>query len=290
MTKSSLLPSPILGAHVSIAGGLHHAINQGEQLQCTAIQIFTHSSRQWGFKPLAHDAIKMFIDAQKNSNIETVVVHASYLMNPASPEAANRHKAAALLKLELQACEQLKIPYLVLHPGARLTSDLSDGLRNCAETINTALSTVPGNTKILLENMAGQGSTICSRLEELQGVYNLIEDKSRVGFCFDTCHGFAAGYDFITQATYDAFWRNFDDILGIKKLHVLHMNDSLKPFDAHVDRHADIGKGKIGELAFSLIMNDKRFDHVAKIIETPKGDGLKEDLANLALLRSFITK
>lgn len=281
--------SLLLGAHVSTAGGLYRAITEGQELNCNAIQIFTHSSRQWTFKPLADNVIKDFIQAQKNSLIKTVVVHASYLMNPASPEEESRKKSEALLKLELQACEILNIPYLVLHPGSRLTSDITTGLRHCADTIQNALQTTK-NVKILIENMAGQGSAIGSTLEELQEIYSHIDDKNRVGFCFDTCHAFAAGYDITSSLGYMNFWKKFDATLGIDNLQVIHMNDSLKPQGSHVDRHTHIGQGKIGIDAFNLIMNDERFSRVCKILETPKGQGLDDDIKNLELLKSLIKK
>lgn len=282
------LSKPLLGVHTSIAGGLAKAIQSGQELDCTAIQIFTHSNRQWGFKLPEQESVKEFIEAQKNSSIETVIVHASYLMNPSSPEQESRKRALHMLKQELQTCTMLDIPYLVLHPGSRLDSELKTALKLSAQTINHALETA-GETKILLENMAGQGSSIGSTLEELQEIYHHIEQKDRVGFCFDTCHGFAAGYDFTTQEGYATFWKKFDNLLDIKKLHVIHVNDSLKGLNAHVDRHADIGKGKINIEAFKLIMNDARFKNVAKILETPKGLGLQEDRENLSLLRSLIT-
>ncbi len=283
------LSKPLLGVHVSVAGGLFNAIKIAQELDCTAVQIFTHSNRQWEFKLPTHEAAKEFIEAQNDSSVKTVVVHASYLMNPASPQEESRKKAVRMLKMELQACALLKIPYLVLHPGSRLDSDLKTALKNSADTINQALETA-GNSKILLENMAGQGSVIGSKLEELQEIYHHIEQKERVAFCFDTCHGFAAGYNFTTQEDYATFWKRFDILLDIKKLHVIHVNDSLKPFDSHVDRHTDIGKGKIGTDAFRLIMNDERFKNVAKILETPKGLGLQEDKENLSLLLSLIKK
>jgi deoxyribonuclease-4 len=285
MAKSS----PLLGTHVSVAGGLYKAIAHGQELNCSAIQIFTHSSRQWAFKPLEKDSIHAFIKAQENSDVQTVVVHASYLMNPASPEPSTRKKSLDMLRSELEACEALKIPYLVLHPGARLESDLATALKNCAETINAALKTTH-HVKILLENMAGQGTIVGSSLEELQEIYLHIEEKHRVGFCFDTCHAFASGYDFTTQESYKTFWQRFDDLLGIEKLHAIHMNDSIKAFGSRVDRHADIGSGKIGLHAFELIMNDTRFKDCAKILETPKGEGTQEDQKNLNLLRSLIKK
>ena len=150
----------------------------------------------------------------------------------------SRNKAVALLIKELAACKTLEIPYLVLHPGARLSASLDEGLTYCAQTINEALAADNGTTKILIENMAGQGSTIGSTLEELQGIYHHVHHKKRVGFCFDTCHGFAAGYSFTAQPDYHAFWGTFDRLLGMENLHAIHLNDRSSPQKSHVDRHA----------------------------------------------------
>lgn len=286
MTKSSY---PLIGAHVSIAGGIHRAIDTGIELGCTAIQIFTHSNRQWSFKPIQQEAADLFIKEQKNSPIEMVVAHATYLMNLASPNSASRLKAILMLEMELQACEILKIPYLVIHPGSHLESDMKDALYNCAQSINVALDN-DGATKILIENMAGQGSVIGSSLEQLSEIYRQIHHKDRVGFCFDTCHAFAAGYDFTTSTTYENFWKHFDSVLGIEKLHCIHMNDSIKPLNARVDRHTNIGEGKIGLEAFSLLMSDEQLKHIPKILETPKGDELENDRINIRLLKSLIKK
>ncbi len=279
----------LLGAHVSVAGGLANAFDQAQALECNVVQFFTHSSRQWLFNPLDKKVVADFIKAQQDGSVQTVV-HASYLMNPASPEASVRKKSEDLLIRELQACHELKVPYLVLHPGARLNSDLTQGLAHCSETINRTLDQDNGKTKIALENMAGQGTVIASKLEELAEIYEKIEQKERVGFCFDTCHAFSAGYDFTTQAAYETFWQEFDKILSIKKLYVIHINDSLKKINSHIDRHASIGLGSIGIEAFNFLMNDDRFTRIAKIIETPKGDGLEEDKKNLLKLKSFIKK
>ncbi|MBY0110072.1 MAG: deoxyribonuclease IV [Candidatus Babeliaceae bacterium] len=283
MNKSTLL----LGAHLSTAGGLHRSIKTAQELNCTAIQIFTHSNRQWAFKLPLLDAVEEFIAAKNNSTVKTIIVHASYLMNPASPDKDSRNRAVKMLKMELQTCSILEIPYLVLHPGSRLESATKVALSNCADSINYSLEKNEG-AKILIENMAGQGSTIGSKLEELQEIYYHIEQKERVGFCFDTCHAFAAGYIFTTEESYGSFWKEFDTLLDIRKLHAIHINDSLKPLGSNVDRHAHIGKGRIDLKAFELIMNDERFNNTAKILETPKGQGLEEDSMNLSKLISLI--
>ena len=273
--------SPLIGAHILISQGFNQALKTGESIGCTALQIFTHSPRQWAFKLPSPEVAQSFRQAQADSSIRVVVAHAMYLINLASPDPVARGRSCEVLKNELRCCALLGIPYLVVHPGARLTSGLDDALKNCAQTVNQALEEVdaPG-VMILIENMAGQGTTIGSTFAELRTIYEHITHKKRVGFCYDTCHGFAAGSCFSPD--------EFDRELGLENLRVIHVNDSAKEFNSRVDRHASIGQGHIGVETFKLIMNDRRLDHVAKILETPKDDDYTQDRINLELLQSLI--
>jgi len=279
--------TPLLGAHVSAAGGLYKAIDIGEELGCTTIQIFTTNNRQWSFDELAESEIAPFIERQKESHISIVISHASYLINLGSPTKLVAARSKKALKAELMRCEQLFIPYLVLHPGSRLESSEETCIKAIAASIQESLEEVPGKCMILLEIMAGQGSSIGSTLEQLAAIKELIASKNRIGICFDTCHAFAAGYDFTTPETYKEFWNTFDHIIGLEHLKAMHLNDSQKAKDSHVDRHADIGKGAIGLEAFRLIMNDKRFINIPKIIETPLTT-LNDHVRNLQVLRKLI--
>lgn len=282
-----MIKKPLLiGAHLSTAGGLYNALLTAQKIDCTCVQIFTHSNRQWNIKPIAQDEIDRFIETRQETGMQAahIVVHATYLLNLASPEAATRKRSVAVLIKELERCRDLEIPYLVVHPGARLTGTLEDALQYCAESIDTALEAVKGPT-LLVENMAGQGTIICSRFEELALIHKLVHHKRHLGFCFDTCHAFAAGYDFTTPAGYKAVMGQFNDLIGLDHLKVIHMNDSQKPCGSHVDRHTHIGKGLIGLEGFRLIMQDKRLSGVPKILETPKGKGLEDDIMNLDILR-----
>jgi deoxyribonuclease-4 len=283
------LKNPFLGAHTSISGGFTKAIKEGTLLECSAIQIFTHSNRQWTVKPLDQNQIDQFIQAQKNSAIRSVIAHAGYLLNIASADTKIRHQSLATLTHELERCRDLNINYLVLHPGARLTQSTQEGIQRIGQALNEVLERVPGNTTILLENMAGQGSVLGSNFEELASMHQQVEQKSRIGFCIDTCHAFAAGYPINTKNGYEKFLKDFDEILGLEHLHAMHLNDSQKECGSRVDRHANIGQGKIGLELFSLIMNDLRLRNVTKIIETPCKENYLEDYAkNLAILRSLI--
>ncbi len=280
----------LLGAHMSIAGGLEHAIFAGESIGCTAIQIFTHSNRQWHMKPLTEEAINLFKEAKtKSPLIKSVVVHASYLLNIGSHDKQIREKSQKALREELIRCEQLSIPYLIIHPGSSGTGDVTESINYIAEQLSKTFNEVPGKSKILLENMAGQGSAVAATFEQLEAIRQKSEHRSRIGICFDTCHAFAAGYNFSTEQHYEQLWQNFDDIIGLNNLHAIHINDSKKECGSRVDRHEHIGKGKIGLEAFRLLMNDPRFFGVPKILETPKEHDLKEDIENLEILKNFLT-
>ena len=277
----------LLGAHISVSGGLYQAFSRGESIGCTTMQIFTKSNRQWACKPLTQEEITAFKQAWKNSFIQDIVVHAAYLINIASANPDVVNKSSRALKEELLRCEQLGIPYLVLHPGSNKTSPKQESLTQIAKQLDEVIESAPGKSMILLETMAGQGSNLCSQFEELAIVYKALKNKHRVGICFDTCHAFAAGYDMQTKEAYENVWKLFDQTIGLKLLKVIHVNDSKKELGSRVDRHEHIGEGKIGSEAFSLLFNDKRFFSIPKILETPKDD-LSEDLKNMQKIVSLL--
>lgn len=283
----------LLGAHISAAGGFYKAIERGASIGCTTLQIFTKSNRQWHAQPLDEDEILRFKKAQQKFSMPFVVAHASYLINIGSPNPDAAHKATAALIVELQRCEALNIPYLVLHPGSHVNTDETACLDRIAVNLSYAFEKVPGNTTILLETMAGQGSSTCSTFEQIAHIIKRVIPQSRVGVCMDTCHIFAAGYDFRTEDLYKKMWHNFDHIIGKKYLKVIHMNDSKKECGSRVDRHEDIGKGKIGLEAFSFFMNDESLSAVAKIVETPVkiiGEALKEHRYNMDTLENLVKR
>lgn len=260
----------LLGGHMSIAGGLHQAIERGASIECTAIQIFTRSNRQWAAKKLSEEDIELFKKTWEASCIESVVCHLPYLINIGSPDAKIRHASLGILKEELNRCSMLGIKHLVLHPG----SHVGEGEEKCLERITKGINAVfeldSNDTVILLENMAGQGTNVCYAFEQLGSIIKNVKDKKRVGVCFDTCHAFAAGYDFRKEDGYEQMWKLFDKEIGVNKVKAFHLNDSKKGLDSHLDRHEDIGKGALGEEAFKFLMNDDRFFSVPKILETPK--------------------
>lgn len=279
----------LLGAHVSIAGGYDQAIVRGEKIGATCIQIFTKSNRQWYAKPITDHDVAAFLSQQKQSSVQIVVAHASYLINLASDKPETAQKSIQALTDELLRCEKLQIPYLVLHPGTYPATDRNESLLTIAKRINIALQEAqPKHTTLLLETMAGQGSTVGKTFQELAEIIKHVTHKSRIGVCVDTCHIFAAGYSFHDNRSYDKLWQQFDEIIGLNKLKVFHVNDSKKEHGSFVDRHEHIGQGKITPTAFKLLMQDPRFVSIPKILETPKeNDEFEDDKRNLATLLAY---
>lgn len=280
----------LLGAHMSISGGMEKAIERGASIGCTTIQIFTKSNRQWNAKELSSEEITLFKNAAKTYNIHPIVAHATYLINIASADPKVSNASTAALAMELARCQDLGIHYLVLHPGSYGQGSVQEGLERISYHLDTILEKVPGNTMILLETMAGQGSSLCWNFEQIATVIKNTTHKKRLGVCFDTCHVFVAGYDFKDSSSYDALWKTFDEQIGLERLKVIHVNDSKKGVGSRVDRHEHIGKGALGLEPFSLLFNDPRFFDIPKILETPKAteEPLTEDKMNMTTILSLL--
>lgn len=278
-----------LGAHMSIAGGCDKALTAAAAFEMTACQIFTKNANQWKAKPLDPAAVERFAEARAATGIWHLVAHDSYLINLASPDDELREKSRLAFRDELDRCDALGVPYLVTHPGAAMTGSVTDGLARVAAAINAIHDERPdGQTTILLETTAGQGTSLGRSFEELAEIIGQVHDRTRVAVCFDTCHTFAAGYDLRDEETYAATMRAFDDTIGLDRLRVFHLNDSKKGLGARVDRHAPIGEGELGLEPFRSILNDPRFDGLPGVLETPKGDDGEEDRRNLATLRGLV--
>jgi deoxyribonuclease-4 len=275
---------------MSIAGGIHHAFERGRQAGCRTLQIFLKSSNQWKAKPLSDEDQRLYAEAQQKSGIAPVLAHSSYLINLATPDSALHLKSLASFIQELERANFLGVPALILHPGAHRGAGETAGINAVATAINHALNCVPPPVSILVENTAGQGSSLGHSFPQLAAILDRIRDAGRVGFCIDTCHLFAAGYDIRTEPGYRKTLREFDRLIGIGKIRAFHLNDCLKPLGSHVDRHTHIGQGHIGLESFRCLVNDRRFAAVPKILETPKGEDMKEDLMNLGTLRSLLRK
>ena len=278
----------LLGAHMSIAGGHALAIDRATDFGMTACQIFTKNANQWAAKPIAPDAAEGFRAKVAESGVGFVVAHDSYLINLASPDDTLWQRSIAAFGDELGRADQLGVPWLVTHPGAHMGSGIDVGVRRVATGLNRLFDTLPDlEVTVLLETTAGQGTTLGRTFEELAAILALVEDKARVGVCFDTCHIFAAGYDIRDAEVYTVTMQAFDDIIGFDHLHVFHLNDSKKGLGAHVDRHTHVGEGELGTEAFRLLLNDERFAEHPGILETPKGDDGEDDRRNMAMLRAL---
>jgi deoxyribonuclease-4 len=279
------------GAHMSIAGGLEKSIHRAKQAGCDALQIFTKNSNQWKAKPLAEEQVDVYKSCLAASSIYPVVAHDSYLINLASPDDELWEKSIEAFRVELERCEQLAVPYLVTHPGSYVKSTEEEGIARIAQALNRINRDLAGyQVMALLETTAGQGSNIGWRFEQLAAIMGQVAEPERVGYCFDTCHAFAAGYDIRTSEGYAETMNAFDSILGLDKLKVFHFNDSKKELGSRRDRHDHIGAGEIGVEGFRHFVNDPRFAEHPALLETPKSDDLHEDIENLATLRGLVEK
>ncbi len=276
----------LLGAHVSIAKGIYLAPGRGEEIGANAIQIFSKNQNQWVGKPLSPEDAEKFRQAWKESSIERVVIHDSYLINLGSADETLLRKSREAFLDEMDRAEMLGVPDLVFHPGSYRKETEEFGLNQIVASLNFVLALRPGyRVRLLLETTAGQGTNLGYTFEQLARIREGVEQKERTGICLDTAHIFAAGYDIRTRDAYDATMSQFDAILGLENLRAIHLNDSKKPLGSRVDRHENIGKGLIGLDAFRFLMTDPRLEMIPKILETPGGpEAFKEDIKTLKAL------
>jgi deoxyribonuclease-4 len=279
----------LLGAHMSISGGLSKAVERGVNAGCTTIQIFTRNSNQWKARHLTDEDAEQFLAAQRESRISPVVAHTGYLINMAAPDDGVYQRSIAGLVEELERADKLKIADLVLHPGSPLDQGEEYGMKKIIDSLNHCFDKTPAaKTRVALECTAGQGSHLGFTFEQIAAMIDGVEDKNRVSVCVDTCHIFAAGYDIRTEDAYETTIATFKKVIGLKYLKVIHLNDSIKGLGSRVDRHTHIGQGEIGKDAFKFIMQDARLDSIPKLLETPKdGEEYEADKKNLAVLRKF---
>ena len=289
MRDKNTSPGPLLGAHMSIAGGVGNALLLGKKVDCDAIQIFTKSARQWASKPYTKEEIELFQINRKETGIRTVVAHDSYLLNLGSADGGLRKRSIAAFIDELERCETLGVSNLIAHPGAHVGAGELVGIKTIAKSLDEIHKACPGyKTRVTLEITAGQGSNLGYRFEQIANIIDATRESDRLRVCFDTEHAFAAGYDIRTKDGYERTFAEFDALIGLDRLAAFHLNDSKKEFHSRVDRHEHIGKGFIGVEAFRLLVNDQRFWGLPMCLETPKGPELKEDRMNLRLLRSLL--
>jgi deoxyribonuclease IV len=295
------LTMPHFGAHLSIAGGLHKAVESALTMGMETVQIFTFSPQSWTVpavgdkkgkkKTLDADQIATFRDALKRAKLKHSTAHDSYLINLASPDDAIRRRSIEAFVGEVERAESLGLSHLVMHPGAHMDSTVEEGLSRVAEALDETHERCPKfKVKIALEITAGQGSSLGHRFEHIGTILEAVTDAKRLCVCFDTCHAFAAGYAMGTQAEYRDTMKQFDDRIGLKRLKVFHLNDSKKPLGSRVDRHEWIGQGYLGIEPFRHIVNDDRFAELPMILETPKTNDAGEEMdpVNLAILKGLI--
>ena len=272
-----------IGAHVSASGGVENAPINAAAIGAKAFALFTKNQRQWFSSPLSQENIDKFKENCAKHGFEPwqILPHDSYLINLGHPGKDELAKSRAAFLDEMQRCEQLGIPQLNFHPGSHLKQITpEESLKIIAESINITLDKTKGVTAVI-ENTAGQGTNLGHTFEQIGFIIDLVDDKSRVGVCLDTCHTFTSGYDLITPEGYNETFRQFDEIIGFNYLRGIHLNDSKKPLASHVDRHDSIGKGFLGNEVFHRIMNDPRFDNMPIILETPDEDIWAEEIKSL---------
>ncbi len=285
---------PILGAHQSIAGGYYRAAEIARQCGCDCVQLFSKNNNQWRAKELTDEDVARFQAALREAKLTHPLSHDSYLINLAAPDETLWRRSVESYVIELQRAERLGIPYVVTHPGSFTTSSEETGLARIALALDEVHVQTSGlKVKTLLENTAGQGSNLGWRFEHLATIIDAVKNPDRLGVCIDTCHLFAAGYEFATPKQYKAMFGQLDTTVGLKLIKAFHLNDSKRELGSRVDRHEHIGEGRIGLEAFRLLLNDPRFHKVPMYLETPKevdGDkrGLELDAKNLAMLRGLV--
>ena len=279
----------LLGAHMSGSGGVSTAFPRAQSIGISTMQIFTKNQNRWQQKPTPPEEIERWFVARNASHVSPVVAHAAYLINLGTPDNDMWQKSVDAMADELLRAEELGILGVVLHPGGHMGSGEEAGIARVAQGLDRCHAATAGyKTLTLLEGTAGQGTALGCTFEQLRAILDQIQAPERVGFCLDTCHLFAAGYDLRTPETYAATMDQFDRLVGLDRLLCFHINDSKKGLGSHIDRHDHIGQGELGLEPFRLILNDARLAGVPKILETPVSEDMHEDVENLRVLRGLM--
>ncbi|MBN1868190.1 deoxyribonuclease IV [Candidatus Sumerlaeota bacterium] len=290
-TKKTTAPRPLLGAHMSIAGGTPLAIERGDSIGCTAVQIFLKSSNRWRAKPIGDDEAAEFKRKLAASGVRIVFGHDSYLINLASPKDALYRKSIDSMTDEVERAARLGVPFIVIHPGSHMGEGDEWGLQRVVEGIDAVFARTPdAQVSIAFEITAGQGTNLGYKFEQIAYLIESVSDRSRAGACFDTCHAFAAGYDLRTPKAYKETMKEFDRVVGLKNLLAVHLNDAKGDLGGRLDRHDHIGKGRLGLDAFRCVMTDPALRDVPKVLETPKGPDMKEDVENMKILLGLMKR
>lgn len=281
---------PILGAHMSMAGGFYRAIERGHDVGCRCIQIFVANNTRWRTRQITDQDVERLCAAVAQYDIKHLIGHSSYLINLATPDKVLWKKSLDAFVVELHRAERLGIKYLVLHPGAYTSSSEESGLRQVIRALDEVHRQTRGlRAMCLLENTAGQGTCLGWRFEQLATILDGVQAPERLGICFDTCHAFAAGYALASESDYRRTMRQLHQLVGLDRIKAIHLNDSKRGLASRVDRHEHIGRGRIGTRAFARLLGDRRLRRIPMYLETPKGDDPKSgqpwDVVNLRRLR-----
>jgi len=275
-----------IGVHVSIAKAIDKAVDRAIAKGCDTFQIFTRNPRGWKLKELTASEAKRFTEKVEHSGIFPPIVHMPYLPNLAAPTDDVYKRSVASLIEELRRSDALHIPYLVTHLGSHRGYGKAEGLQRIVDAINTAFREVDNDVMLLLENTAGSKNSMGGTFEDIRHIMNCIEHKERIGVCFDTCHGFVAGYDLRTEESLKATMHRFDEVIGLKHLKLIHLNDAKAGLNSRLDRHEHIGLGYIGEEAFRIILKEENFKNLPMILETPV-DSRRGDIENIQKVREL---
>jgi deoxyribonuclease-4 len=275
-----------IGLHVSIAGSIDQAVDRAMEKGCDTFQIFTRNPRRWKFKGLGEDETREFIRKRREYGIESVVAHMPYLPNLASPKEDVYERSVFSLECELSRCGQLEIPYLVTHLGSHMGAGMEAGFKRIVDAVREATSEVENDVMVLLEITAGTKNSMGGTFEDLKEIIDRLEGDPRLGICFDTCHAFAAGYDLRTEEALEETMNNFDEVIGIDRLRVVHLSDALGDLNSRLDRHEHIGMGHIGEQGFEIITHHTVLRRQLMILETPI-DERRDDYGNLKRIREL---
>lgn len=284
---------PLLGSHLSIAGGYYRAAEAAAALGMETVQIFTKNNNQWSGKPMTDDDVTRFRDAVAAASLRIPCSHTSYLINLAAPDDTLWEKSIAAMIDELQRAERLGLNGVVVHPGAFTTSTEEAGIARIVAGIDRVHDATAGiAAEIWLETTAGQGSALGWKFEQLASMIAGVKSPDRLGVCVDTCHLFAAGYELRTEAGYRDTMKQLADTIGIDRVRAFHLNDSKKGLGSRVDRHEHIGEGELGLEPFRFVLNDRRFAKLPMYLETEKGerDGEDLDAINLRTLKGLMKK
>jgi deoxyribonuclease-4 len=282
---------PILGAHMSIAGGYFRAVELAHENGCQCVQLFTKNNNQWRAKEITDEDVEKFQSAMARLGIGFPVAHDSYLINLASPKPSLWDMSVEAIRIELLRADKLGIPYVVAHPGAFTESSQHEGIERVIEALDTVHRQTAGiKACVLLENTAGQGTSLGWRFEHLGAIIDRAAEPERLGVCIDTCHAFAAGYPLETGEQYEETVAELERVVGVDRVKAIHLNDSKQPLGSRVDRHEHIGRGRLGLEPFRHLLNDPRFSRTPMYLETPKEkiDGEEMDVVNLRTLRGLV--